>query len=137
SKNFTQAKGTSGIQKPEETLSVHAVCAAMEEEARLQLAPVNIMYKNLSVGRMDIPMPSTDDAVKQLVGLDELNTYIELPKVLPKFIGGTPEMIQDQFEKIIKDFGANEIIIQDMITDEAARFRSYELMANMISVPAS
>ena len=136
-KNFKPAKGRSGIQKPEVILSVHAVCADTEEEARLQLAPVNIMYKNLSVGRMDIPMPTPADAVKQLGGLPELNTYIAGSKVLPKFIGGTPDMIQDQFEKIIKDFGANEIIIQDMITDEAARFRSYELMANMISVPAS
>lgn len=130
--NFRPAEGRSGVQKPEVILSVHAVCADTEEEARKQLAPVHIMYRNLAQGNIHTMIPNPQDAVKELGGLPTLEKYVAGSGVPPRFIGGTPESVQRQFEDLAKDFSVKEIMIQDMITDPKARLHSYELMSEMI-----
>lgn len=66
--NFQAAQGAAGVSKPETILSVHAVCADNEEEAQRQLAPVQLMYANLSKGIIDQQLPTPDDAVNALGG---------------------------------------------------------------------
>lgn len=127
--NFKASEKGSGIQNPEVILAIHAVCADTEVEARRQLAPVHVMYNNLSLGKLDIPIPDADTAVKELGGLPKLEKYIPESGILPKFIGGTPDSVHEQFEQIAKDFAVSEIMIQDMIMEHNVRLRSYELLA--------
>ena len=131
--NFIPAKGNAGVQKPEVILSVHAVCADTEEEARKQLAPVTIMYKNLSVGRLDMDLPLPDEAVKQLGYLPKIDKYLPGSMIPPRFVAGTPDSVKEQLEQLAKDFELEEIMIQDMMTDFKARMYSYELMREVIS----
>jgi luciferase family oxidoreductase group 1 len=130
--NFEPAQGESGIEKPEVVLAVHVVCADSEEEARRQLAPVNIMYNNLSKGIIDAPIPGPDDAVKELGGLPKLTTYVPGSGIPPKFVGGTPDSVHRQLTDLAKDFAVDEIMIQDMMTDHQARLNSVRLIANII-----
>ena len=127
--NFKASDTASGIQKPEVILALHAVCADTEEEARRLLAPVQVMYRNLSAGRLDIPVPDADTAVEELGGLPKLEMYIPESGILPKFVGGTPDSVREQLQQIAEDFAVDEIMIQDMIMDQKARLRSYELLA--------
>lgn len=128
--NFTPSSGASGIKTPYITLAIHAVCADTEEEARKQIAPVNIMYKNLAKGIIDMKLPSPEEAVKELGGLPEIEKYIPGSGVPPKFIAGTPEQVHQQITQLAKDLSVDEIMIQDMMTDHKARLHSYELMAS-------
>lgn len=130
--NFKPADGLAGVQKPEVILSVHAVCADTEEEASRQLAPVHVMYRNLSKGDIHSMIPDPDEAVKELGSLPKIEKYTAGSKVPPRFVGGTQESVQQQLEDLARDFAVDEIIIQDMITDPKARLRSYELMAELI-----
>ena len=127
--NFKPSEKGSGIQIPEVILAIHVVCADTEEEARRHLAPVHVMYRNLSNGKLNIPIPDPDTAVKELGGLPKLEKYIPESGILPKFIGGTPESVQEQLQYIAEDFSLGEIMIQDMIMDQKARLHSYELLA--------
>lgn len=130
--NFKASDTPTGVQKPEVILSVHAVCADTEEEARRQLAPVQVMYQNLARGDLQAPMLSPDDALARLGSLPELARYQPGSLSPPKFMGGTPEQLQEQLEALAEDAGAEEIMIQDMITDFPARKRSFELLSGMI-----
>lgn len=130
--NFQPANGQTGINKPEVILALHVVCAETEEEARRQLAPVHIMYRNLSLGIIDAPIPNPDDAVIELGGLPVVTKYVPGSRVPPKFIGGTPDSVHRQLEDLTRDFSVDEIMIQDMITDFPARLRSFELLAGML-----
>ncbi len=130
--NFKPSNGATGVLKPEVILALHVVCADTEEEARRQLAPVHLMYKNLSMGKLDAAIPDPKGAIKELGRLPELEKYISGSSLPPKFIGGTLENVREQLENIAKDFSINEIMIQDMMTDYPARLHSYELMAKMI-----
>lgn len=129
---FTPGTGESGVADPEAILSVHVVCADTTEEARRQLAPVNIMYQNLAMGVIDGVLPTPDEAVTQLGGLPTLQTYVPGSKELPKFIGGDPVSVEKQLKDLCTDFQVNEIMIQDMMTDYQARLHSYDLLAKMI-----
>lgn len=130
---FKPADGESGVAKPEAILSIHVVCADTEEEARRQLAPVNIMYRNLSLGIIDGVLPTPDEALKELGGLPSLIKYKAGTMVLRKFVGGDPASVRQQLNDIAKDFSLEEIIIQDMMTEHQARLHSYELLAKMIT----
>lgn len=132
--NFQPSEGATGIQSPQLTLSVHAVCADTEEEARRQIAPVHVMYSNLAKGIIDQKLPSPDDAVKELGGLPEIERYVPGSGVPPRFIVGTAEQVHEQIMQLAKDLSADEIMIQDMMTDHKARLHSYELMASVFDL---
>lgn len=132
-RNFQPATGEAGVAKPELILALHVVAADSEAEAQRLLAPVHIMYRNLSKGVLDEPLLSLDDAVEAWGGLPELPTYVAGSAIPPRFVGGTIESVREQLENIAKDFQVEEIMIQDMITDHKARLRSYELLSSIIS----
>ncbi len=133
-KNFKPAEGATGVQQPTTYLSVHAICADSEEEARKQIAPVMIMYQNLQKGRMDEQIPTPDEAVQKLGGLPELQPYVSGTGIPPKFISGTAEQVQKQLSQLAADLDVEEFIIQDLMTDHAARLRSYELFAEVFQL---
>ncbi|MGO3181190.1 MAG: LLM class flavin-dependent oxidoreductase, partial [Aequorivita sp.] len=134
---FLAANGKSGVKSPEAILAVHVVCADTEEEARRQIAPVNIMYRNLSKGIIDTQLPTPDDAVKQLGGLPQVEKYVPGSGVPPKFIAGNPQQVHEQLTQLAKDLSVNEIIVQDMMTDHKARLHSYELLASVFELKES
>ena len=136
-KGFVPSSGATGITKPHVMLAVHAVCADSELEARRQLAPVLVMWKNLRSGGMRLPIPSPDEAVKQLGKLPELHAYERGSRIPPRFVAGTLEQVREQFEMMTEDLSLDEIMIQDLITEHPARLHSYELMSTLLDRPAT
>lgn len=134
--NFKPSDGATGIKSPQVTLSVHVVCADTEDEARKQIAPVTVMYNHLSRGRLDVKLPTPDEAVKQLGYLPKVEKYISGSGIPPKFIAGTPGQVHEQLMQLAKDLSAHEIIIQDMMTDHSARLHSYQLLAEQFGLLA-
>ena len=132
-RDFSPARGATGVERPQAMLGVHVVCADTEEEARRQLAPVHVMYANLTRGDLRAPIPDPDGAVKQLGALPRLERYRSGSGVPPRFVGGTIEQVRDQLEQLSADLSLDEIIVQDLITDHPARLRSYELLAETIT----
>lgn len=132
--NFKPSDGATGLDSPYVTLAVHAVCADTEDEARKQIAPVNVMYNNLSMGIIDKRLPSPEEAVKQLGGLPEIEKYNPGSGIPSKFIAGTARQVHEQIMQLQKDLSVDEIMIQDMMTDHKARLHSYELMASVFEL---
>lgn len=131
-KNFTPAKGNAGIQVPEVRLGLHIVCADTENEARKQLASVQILYKRLGEGKLQFTLPTPDESVSLLGGLPYFEPYIKGSMIPPRFLAGNFEQVSEQLHFISKDFSVDEFIIQDMTTDKEARYRSYELLAGLL-----
>lgn len=126
--DFIPSETPSGIKSPQVSLAVHVVCADTEEEARRQTAPIRVMYRNLAKGIMDIPLPTPDDAVKELGGLPTTGEYVPGSGIPPRFIVGNAEQVHQQLTQLGKDLSVDEIIVQDMMTDHAARLHSYDLL---------
>ncbi|MGD9987584.1 hypothetical protein [Pseudonocardia sp.] len=49
--------------------------------------------------------------------------------MIPPQVSGTPESLRSQLEPLVRDIGATEIMVQDMLTDPGLRSRSRELVA--------
>lgn len=47
----------------------------------------------------------------------------------PAYVIGTPERVKAVVERITRDTGATEIMVQDVLHDAALRHRNYELLA--------
>jgi alkanesulfonate monooxygenase SsuD/methylene tetrahydromethanopterin reductase-like flavin-dependent oxidoreductase (luciferase family) len=109
-------------------LGVHVVCADTEEEARRQLAPVHVMDANLARGDLQAPIPAPDEAVSLLGGLPPLERYRLGSGVPPRFVGGTPDVVREVLDALVRDLGLDGLIAHDVMTDRAARVRSYELL---------
>lgn len=130
--HFQPQTGPVRIQRPWTMLAVHAVCADTEEEARRQLAPVHVMYRNLAVGKLNAPIPDPDRAIDELGRVPELERYRRGTGIPPRFIGGTPDQVGEQLLELAEDLDLQEIMIQDLVTDPEARLRSYELLSRLI-----
>lgn len=128
-RDFVASRGAVSIDAPSVMLGVHVVCADSEDEARRQLAPAHVMYRHLAAGNLRAPISSPDEAVEQLGGLPTLERYRAGTGIPPKFIGGTPQQVEEMLEELASDLSLDEIIIQDLLTDHEARLRSYELLA--------
>lgn len=129
---FKPSEYDAGIQKPNLILSVHAVCADTENEARRLLASVAYMYQSLQQGKLDGTLPHPDRAIELLGYLPEIIKYDRDKKLIPKFIAGTQQSVLEQLEQIAADYAVDELMIQDLITDFDARIHSYELLADII-----
>lgn len=134
--NFVSATGAARVSRPEVILAVHAVCADTDDEARRQLAPVHVMYNNLARGNLRASLLTPDEAIAELGGVPPLQTYQRGSGIPPKFIGGTPDRVREQLEQLSTDLAADEIMIQDLITEPEARLRSFELLASTMGLAA-
>ena len=131
---FKPTDKPTGVKSPQVILSVHVVCADTDEEARRQIAPVSLMYKKLAKGDISGRLPFPDDAVKQLGYLPDLEEYKPGSGQPPKFIAGSPARVKDIIDRLAADLQVDEIMIQDMFTDLDARFRSYDLLAEVFGL---
>src|SRR5690606_25948231 len=131
-RDFTPASGATRVEEPRAILAIHVVCADSEEEARRQLAPVHLMYRNLASGNPHAPVRDPEGAAAELGGLPPLERYRPGSGVPPRFLGGTPAQVGEQLNELARDLEVDEFMIQDLVTDHAARLRSYELLAAML-----
>jgi luciferase family oxidoreductase group 1 len=131
-RDFVPAPGPARVEQPRVMLGIHVVCADSEDEARRQLAPVHVMYENLSRGRLGVQLPDPDGAVAQLGGLPPLERYRSGSGIPPRFLGGTLPQLREQLQELAADLSLDEIIVQDLLTEHPARLRSFELLAELI-----
>ncbi len=122
-----------GVPEPQVILSVHVICADTEEEARRQSAPVNVVYQRLARRDMSGLVPAPDEAIAEL-GFVPSFPRADAANQPPRFIGGTPEQVRAALERLSSELNVHEFMIQDIMTDHAARLRSYELLAEVFDL---
>jgi hypothetical protein len=66
-----------------------------------------------------------------LGGLPRLAQIREGKGFVSNIVFGTPEYVKKSIEKKISDFDLDEILIQDLIAEQPARLRSYELLKSV------
>jgi alkanesulfonate monooxygenase SsuD/methylene tetrahydromethanopterin reductase-like flavin-dependent oxidoreductase (luciferase family) len=105
-------------------LAMHVVCADSQAEAERQAMSVRCMYARLTRGQFDRRLATPEEAVAELGGVIPAERT-----PWPQFVIGDPPRVRAELERMAAETGAEEIMIQDMILDPAARLRSYELLA--------
>ncbi|HZW21061.1 MAG TPA: LLM class flavin-dependent oxidoreductase, partial [Noviherbaspirillum sp.] len=113
------------LDKPYAMVGLNVVAADSEREARHLLTTHQQMHVNLIrgvPGQMPPPVESMD-------GLWSPMEQASVEETLRASIVGDPDTVKRQLQAFVETTQADELIINAMIHDHAARLRSYEIAA--------
>ncbi len=113
------------LQTPRVGVAVWAVCATTDEEARELSASLRMMMTMLFRGR-PIPVPTVERAQRFI---REEGVPLEMLPAGRRILTGSPANIRRALEGVAGEYGAEEVMIVNIVHDHAARRRSYELIA--------
>lgn len=125
-RNFVPSKA---LEKPHVMVGVNVFAAATDSEARSLFTSLQRAFLNIIRGtRMNLGPPAAS--------MDDLWNPIEQAQVenmLRCSAVGSPDTVRRQLRTILEKTGADELIVTAQVFDHAARLRSFELTASVLS----
>ena len=113
-------------QRPYTCLTVFAVCADTEEEARRLSRSRDLWFVKLVSTAHGAPFPSAEEAENHAYTAQELEL---LRGRMRHSVIGTPEQVRAGLEDLAQRFGADEVMVVSITYDFEARCRSHKLIA--------
>lgn len=113
-------------EKPRSMIATLAVCAETEEEANRLATSSDLLFLGIRTGREMPYLPSVQTAMDYPYTETDL-MYIRSAR--ERRVVGTPAQVKEQLLKLGESYHVGEILINTPIHEEAARIRSYELIA--------
>jgi luciferase family oxidoreductase group 1 len=110
------------LSEPYVMAAVWTIAAPTAEEAERLAAPARMMFAHLVQGT-PIPVPPVEEALAWLEANPHANRRHR------RNVLGTPEQVRNGLDEVAIDYGADELMLVNILPDHAARRRSYELLA--------
>jgi luciferase family oxidoreductase group 1 len=107
--------------EPYVAVCVAALCAETDEEAQMLSTSWRAAFTALRLGR-SVAIPPVDKALRFL----EENRPLDR-----RLVVGSPETVRAGLEQVAAEYGADELTVVTITYDDAARRRSYELIAGL------
>lgn len=123
---FTKTPFGTGAAQP--MLALNIVAADDEASAHRLTWPA----RALRAGGRDRPIPTLEQARTELSAAARAQPSTIVAGAVPPQISGTPATLRAQLVPVIKESGATEVMVQDMLTDFDARSRSRQLVAEVL-----
>lgn len=108
--------------KPQVMIAVWTVVAETDSEAERLAAPARMMFAHLLAGR-SIAVPDVDTAVAWLAQRPEL----ALQRAGRRVVAGSPETVRAGVTQAAGEYGAEEVLLVNILHDHDDRKRSYAL----------
>jgi luciferase family oxidoreductase group 1 len=123
------------LQHPKLMVATWALCADSSEDAERLASSSRMAFSLLRSTGKTIPVPTVETAMR----------FLEHPSAgLPivrrrRMTLGTPDVVRDGLESIVREYGAEELMLVTITHSHDARRRSYELIAAAfdLALPAS
>lgn len=109
------------LQAPQLMVATWAIAADSREEALDLALPAQMMFAHLIRGEL-IPVPSVEKAKNWAADN-------HVPERRRRTTLGTPEQVRMGLDEVAEVYGADELMIVNIMPDHAARRRSYQLVA--------
>ncbi len=123
-------KPSARLAKPYVMAAVWTIAADDAETARRLAAPAAMMFAHLIAGTL-IKVPQIDTA------LAWLDAHPEASRRRRRSVLGTPAEVRRQLDGVAQEYGADELMLVNILPDHAARRRSYELVAHEYGLVAT
>ncbi|MDB5327379.1 MAG: luciferase family oxidoreductase, group 1 [Phycisphaerales bacterium] len=107
-------------------VAVWAVVADTDQGAEDLAASSRMMLDLLHRGRL-IPVPSVAEAKAFLAEQPDGRFMMAQSR---RIIAGNPETVKAGLDAVVAEYGADEVLVVNILHDHAARMRSYELLAD-------
>lgn len=119
-----------GLETPQVMAAVWSITADSHEEAERLAASSRMLFRLLHRGQL-IAVPSPEEAIRFL-GEDQAL----VPSRSRRMILGTKDEVRAGIEAVAAEYGAEEIMVVNILHDHAARLRSYALLAEAFGLTA-
>jgi luciferase family oxidoreductase group 1 len=132
--NFQRSKH---LAKPRAIVALGVICADTETEAKRLFTSTQLHIRRIRLQGKRLPVPTPDQAIAELgnfaFGADAL---VRGNGEWPRYVVGAPEQIRDELERMAISLQVEEMMIIAVLHDYQARQRSYQLVAEALSIPA-
>ena len=118
------------ISEPRVMAAVWSICAETTAEAERLASSSRMLFRLLHRGQL-IAVPSPDEAIRFLEA-DRASGSSRSRRV----VLGTPATVRAELEAIAEDYGAEEMMVVNILHDHQARRRSYALLADAFALTA-
>jgi luciferase family oxidoreductase group 1 len=122
-----QFRPSAQLAAPQAMVGVNAVVAPTDAEARRLFTTAQQGFTNLLRGTRGRLEPPIDDIEAYWTPAEKA----QASRMLSCSLVGSPETVGEQLSKLVARTGADELIVASAIYDQAARLRSYELLADV------
>lgn len=121
------------LAEPRVAVALWAICAETDDEAQELTASFRMMMTLLHQGRL-IAVPPVDKAMNFLA---EIGGSVNALTSHRRILAGSPQSVRRGIEEVAGEYGAQEVLVVNIMYDHAARLRSYELIADAFGLNAS
>ncbi|MCX5527067.1 MsnO8 family LLM class oxidoreductase [Streptomyces bobili] len=114
-------------------LSLSVVVADTDAEARRLSWTRTALMARLARNGTRAQVPTVDEAARELTQAQKDAPTVITDGRWPLQIAGSPQTVRDQLEQMTKAAGVEEVMVQDMVADPAARTHSRTLLAQVVN----
>ena len=117
------------LEKPTTILTVNAICAETEAEAKRLALSRRLLWLRFARGEQGVKVPTVAEAEAYPYSAEEekfLNQKFYQAAI------GDPRQVEEQLTALARSFGTDEIMTVTITHDFGARVRSYELLSELL-----
>ncbi len=126
------------LGKPRATAAVGVIVADTDEEARYLHASVRLVQRRIREGDRR-PVASPEDALREL-GREQSPAQLRIAAggaeegEFPRYFVGSPQTIRQSLGTFARSLDLDEIVVNTITHNHAARLRSYALLAEIFAL---
>jgi luciferase family oxidoreductase group 1 len=132
-RNFTSGRFT--LDQPRTIIAVNVTVGETEEHARHLVGSPKCYYSRLGRGDVNTMVPTADEAAKELSTTEKDEPTAVVAGRWPRFVAGDPEQVRATVEQMVAESQADEVMVQNLISDPRDRHRSHQLLAEVFDLP--
>jgi len=123
-------KPSAQLDRPYATIGVNIIAADSDAEARRLATTQQMSFVNIFRGARGLSQPPIDD----IDSFWSPREQAQVMRMLARSIVGSPETVQAGIAALVAETGADELMIVSDVYDQAARWRSLEIIADVAHV---
>ena len=123
-----------GLDTPRAILAVNVTVGDTAGDAQHLVGSPKGFYSQLARGETSAIVPSADAAAKFLSDAEKNQPTSIVDGQWPQFVAGSPSEVRATLDQMIEESQADEIMIQNMISDPGDRRHSHQLLADMFDL---
>jgi luciferase family oxidoreductase group 1 len=123
-------KPSEQLDRPYAMVGVNIIAAGSDAEARRLATTQQMSFTNIFRGARGLSRPPIDDIETYWSPMEKAQAM----GMLARSIIGSPDTVRAGIEALVKETGADELIIVSDVYDHATRLRSFELIAEVAGI---
>jgi luciferase family oxidoreductase group 1 len=123
-------KPSGQLDRPHAMVGVNIIAAGGHAEARRLATTQQMSFANIFRGARGLSRPPIDDIETYWSPAEKAQAM----RMLARSIVGSPDTVRAGLEALVKETGADELIVVSDVYEHAARLRSFELIAEVAGI---